>query len=61
MYLPEKNTAEKPVVKQEVKTWKSPVNAIIWFVNLRFGSSPLDVPLTWPADKNSLRRCALPR
>jgi hypothetical protein len=52
----EKNTAEKPVVTPEAKMWKSRVNAIIWHVRSRFGSSRLEVPLTCPAENDSLRR-----
>jgi hypothetical protein len=51
MYQMEKNTAEKPVVTLEAKMWKSRVNAIIAHVRSRFGSSRLEVPLTWPADE----------
>ena len=35
----EKNTAEKRVVTQEQKMWKSPVNATIRRVDSRFGRS----------------------
>jgi hypothetical protein len=37
-------------VTPEVKTWKSRVNAITRHVLLRFGSSRLEAPLTWPAN-----------
>jgi hypothetical protein len=35
----DKSTAEMPVVMQEVKMWKSHVNATIWRAHLRLGSS----------------------
>ena len=56
MWRMDKSTAENPVVTPEAKTWKSRVNAIIWRVRARFGSSWFVVPLTWLAD-DSLRRC----
>jgi len=34
----DKSTAERRVVKQEAKTWKSHVNATIWRAHSRFGS-----------------------
>ncbi len=46
----DKNTAETRVVKREAKTWKLHVNATIWHVRSRFGSSRDEVPLTCPAD-----------
>jgi hypothetical protein len=46
----DKNTAEKPVVMREAKTWKLHVNATIWDVPSRFGSSLGEVPQTWPTD-----------
>jgi hypothetical protein len=52
----EKNTAEKPVVTLETKTWKSRVHATISHVRSRFGSSCTVVPLTLSADDSS-RRC----
>jgi hypothetical protein len=52
----EKNTAENPVVTREAKTWKSRVNAIIWCVRKRFGSSHLKVPPIWLTENNTLRR-----
>jgi hypothetical protein len=52
----EKSTAEKPVVTQEAKTWKSPVNATTRHARSRFGSSCLAMPLAWPIDNDSLRR-----
>jgi hypothetical protein len=48
----EKNTVEKRVVTREAKTWKSRVNAIIPRVHSHFGSSRLDVPLSWPTDND---------
>jgi hypothetical protein len=54
----EKNTAEKPVVTREAKTWKARVNAIIWHARSRFASSRLEVALTWPAD-DGLMPCPL--
>jgi hypothetical protein len=41
----ERNTAEQPVVMQEVKTLRSRVNVIIWHVRSQFGSSLREVPL----------------
>jgi len=52
----EKNTAEKPVVTREAKMWKSRVSATIRHVRSPFGSSRLEVPLTWPADDDSFWR-----
>ncbi|PYX26345.1 MAG: hypothetical protein DMG82_02025 [Acidobacteria bacterium] len=52
MWQTDKNTAEKPVVTREAKTWKSHVNATIWHVPSRFGSSREEMPPTWPADVN---------
>ena len=57
MYQMEKNTAEKPVVTQVAKTWKSRVNAAIRHVRSRFGSSRPELPLIWPADSDRLN-CA---
>jgi len=50
----EKNIAEKRAATQAVTTLKSPVNAIIRRVRSRFGSSRLELPLTWPADDDRL-------
>jgi hypothetical protein len=47
----EKNTADKSVVKQEVKTLRSRANVITWHVRSRFGSSLREVALAWPAEK----------
>jgi hypothetical protein len=47
-----KRFAVKPVVMPEEKTWKSPVNVIIWRVHFRFGNSCLDVPLTWSTEND---------
>jgi hypothetical protein len=49
-YLPEKNTADRPVVTREARTWKLHVSAAIRRVHLHFGSSLLEVPLTCSAD-----------
>jgi hypothetical protein len=46
----EKNTADKSVVKQEVKTLRSRANVITWHVRSRFGSSLREVPPAWPAE-----------
>jgi hypothetical protein len=55
----EKSTAEKLVVTQEVKTWKSRVNATTRRARSCFGSLHLLVWLTWPMisliDNNRLR------
>jgi hypothetical protein len=48
----EKNTAENRVATQEARTWKSRVNATIRCVRLHFGTSHLEVSLTWPADSD---------
>ncbi len=56
MYRMEKNTAEKPVVAREAKTWKSRVNATIWHVRLRFGTTRLEVLLTSPTDDTLKQR-----
>jgi hypothetical protein len=47
----EKNTADKSVVKQEVKTLKLRVNVITWHARSRLGSSLREVPLAWPAEE----------
>jgi hypothetical protein len=52
----EKNTADKSVVMQEVKTSRSRVSVIIWRVRSRFGSSVREVPLTWPAEVDRVDR-----
>jgi hypothetical protein len=56
MYRPEKNTAEKPAVTREAKTWKLHVNVGIRRVHLPFGSSLLEVPLTWSAEYRDVSR-----
>jgi hypothetical protein len=53
MYQKEKNTAAKLVVTQDAKTWKLRVNATIWHVLSRFGSSYLEVSQTWLAKNDS--------
>jgi hypothetical protein len=55
MYRMEKNIAEKLVVTQVAKTWKSRVNAIIWHARSHFGSSRLEAALTWPVENDCLR------
>lgn len=55
----ESNTAEQPVVMQEVKTLRSRVNVIIWHVRSRFGSSLREVPLAWPAENAQVDRPSL--
>jgi uncharacterized protein DUF3300 len=54
MWQLEKNTAENRVATQEARTWKSRVNATIRCVRLHFGTSHLEVSLTWPADSDML-------
>jgi len=52
----EKNTAEKPVVTQEAKKWKSRVNATICHARPCFGSSRIEVLLTSPTDDSLKQR-----
>src|SRR6266849_2982368 len=53
MYAMGKSTAEMRVVTREATTSKSRVNATIWHVRSRFGSSRRAVPLAWPTDNDS--------
>ena len=55
MYEMERSTAETRVVKPEVKTWKSPVNATMRRVRSRFGISCLAVLPDRAAYNDSLR------
>jgi len=48
----EKNTADKSVVKQEVKTLRSRVSVITRHVRFRFGSSLREMPPVWPVEKD---------
>jgi hypothetical protein len=52
----EKNTADKFVVMQEVKTLRSRVSVIIWRVRSRFGSLFREVPPTWPTEFDRVDR-----
>jgi hypothetical protein len=52
----EKNTVEKPVVMQEVKTLTSRVNVTTWHVRSRFDSSLREVPLAWSAENDRVLR-----
>jgi len=56
MYEMERSTAETRVVKQEVKTWKSPVNATMRRVRSRFGTLSLAALPDRPVYNDSLRR-----
>jgi hypothetical protein len=55
MYEMERSTAETRVVKREVKTWKSHVNATMRRVRSRFGILCLAVPPDRAAQNDSLR------
>jgi hypothetical protein len=52
----EKNTADKSVARQGVKTLRLRVNVITWHVRSRFGSSFPEVPLAWPAEIDRVDR-----
>src|SRR5260370_15136739 len=56
MWGVQKNTAESRAAMQEAKTWKSRANATTRCVHSYFGTSRLEVPLTWPADNDRFGR-----